>query len=88
MQVCVVVHGYVYRPAGVRVQDWHGEIKEDMKKAFVKIVEDIQAHVKQLAISERAMLLLVCAIQTLGCCGSLMHTVMHSSRQCTCGMTG
>lgn len=30
-----------------------------MKKSFVKIVEDIQAHVKQLAISERAMLLLV-----------------------------
>jgi hypothetical protein len=41
------------------MQDWHGEIKEDMKKAFIKIVEDIQAHVKQLAISERAMLLLV-----------------------------
>jgi hypothetical protein len=41
------------------MQDWHAEIKEDMKKAFVKIVEDIQAHVKQLAISERAMLLLV-----------------------------
>lgn len=36
-----------------------------MKKSFVKIVEDIQAHVKQLAISERAMLLLVCLSHAL-----------------------
>ena len=32
-----------------------------MKKAFSKIVEDIQIHVKHLAFSERAMLLLFAA---------------------------
>lgn len=39
-----------------------------MKKSFVKIVEDIQAHVKQLAISERAMLLLVRSAEQLSTC--------------------
>ena len=41
------------------MQAWSKEIREDMKKAYIKIVEDIQVHVKQLAFSERAMLLLV-----------------------------
>lgn len=40
-------------------QAWSKEVREDMKKAYIKIVEDIQVHVKQLAFSERAMLLLV-----------------------------
>lgn len=44
---------------GWAVQAWSKEVREDMKKAYIKIVEDIQVHVKQLAFSERAMLLLV-----------------------------
>jgi hypothetical protein len=43
------------------LQGWCAEVKEDMKKAFSKIVEDIQVHVKHLAFSERAMLLLFAA---------------------------
>lgn len=42
------------------MEGWSNDIQEDMKKAYIKIVEDIQVHVKQLAFSERAMLLLVC----------------------------
>jgi hypothetical protein len=58
--VCLAWSGvpdYGERTDGLQV--WSKEIKEDMKKAFMKIVEDIQVHVKQLAFSERAMLLLV-----------------------------
>jgi hypothetical protein len=43
----------------IAMEGWSKDIREDMKKAYIKIVEDIQVHVKQLAFSERAMLLLV-----------------------------
>ena len=53
-----------------------------MKKAFTKIVEDIGAHVKQLAFSERAMLLLVrrCALIFLLIIDLLAHVDLLCSR--------